>query len=91
VRAIVGGIKFIIVAYLLQYPVLSPGRDEFVYESCTPLPKGPGFLDGSLTFVPGRYALISIEVPIDVAILFRNFADAVFCPSCCWRCLYYIG
>jgi F-box protein 3 len=37
-----------------EYPVLSPGKDEFVYESCTPLPKGPGFLDGSLTFVPGR-------------------------------------
>jgi F-box protein 3 len=61
VHAIVGGKKFIMVAYPLQYPVLSPGRDEFVYESCTPLPKGPGFLDGSLTFVPGRYVLISIE------------------------------
>ncbi|CAL4993795.1 unnamed protein product [Urochloa decumbens] len=37
-----------------QYPVLSPGRDEFVYESCTPLPKGPGSVEGSLSFVPGK-------------------------------------
>ncbi|OEL32970.1 F-box protein SKIP16 [Dichanthelium oligosanthes] len=37
-----------------EYPVLSSGRDEFVYESCTPLPKGPGSVEGSFTFVPGK-------------------------------------
>jgi len=37
-----------------QYPVLSPGQDEFVYESCTPLAKGPGSVEGSFSFVPGK-------------------------------------
>ncbi|KAF8645555.1 hypothetical protein HU200_066147 [Digitaria exilis] len=37
-----------------QYPVLSPGQDEFVYESCTPLPKAPGSVEGSFSFVPGK-------------------------------------
>jgi len=37
-----------------QYPVLSPGQDEFVYESCTPLAKGPGAVEGSFLFVPGK-------------------------------------
>jgi hypothetical protein len=35
--------------------VLSSGKDEVVYESCTPLPRGLGFLEGSFTFVPRRY------------------------------------
>lgn len=37
-----------------KYPVLSPGKDEFVYESCTPLPEGPGSVEGSFSFVPGK-------------------------------------
>ncbi|XP_062182642.1 F-box protein SKIP16-like [Phragmites australis] len=37
-----------------EYPVLSPGQEEFVYESCTPLPKGPGYVEGSFSFVPGK-------------------------------------
>ncbi|CAD6342882.1 unnamed protein product [Miscanthus lutarioriparius] len=37
-----------------QYPVLLPGEDEFVYESCTPLPKVPGSVEGSFSFVPGK-------------------------------------
>nr|CAB3489699.1 unnamed protein product [Digitaria exilis] len=37
-----------------QYPVLSPGQDEFVYESCTPLPEAPGSVEGSFSFVPGK-------------------------------------
>ncbi|TVU03654.1 hypothetical protein EJB05_50006 [Eragrostis curvula] len=36
-----------------EYPVLSPGKDEFVYESCAPLPHGPGSVEGSFSFVPG--------------------------------------
>ncbi|CAD6257222.1 unnamed protein product [Miscanthus lutarioriparius] len=41
-----------------QYPVLLPGEDEFVYESCTPLPKVPGSVEGSFSFVPGKYVPI---------------------------------
>lgn len=37
-----------------KYPLLLPNGEEFVYESCTPLPAPPGFVDGSFTFVPGR-------------------------------------
>lgn len=40
---------------LLQFPLLHPGEDEFVYESCTPLPAPKGSVEGSFTFVPGRY------------------------------------
>lgn len=43
---------------LVQYPVLLPGEDEFVYESCTPLPKVPGCVEGSFSFVPGKYVRI---------------------------------
>jgi F-box protein 3 len=38
--------------------VLSPGQDEFVYESCTPLAIGPGSVEGSFSFVPGKYVMI---------------------------------
>ncbi|KAJ1275595.1 hypothetical protein BS78_05G146900 [Paspalum vaginatum] len=37
-----------------KYPVLLPGKDEFVYESCTPMPEGPGSVEGSFSFVPGK-------------------------------------
>uniref|UniRef100_A0A0E0F4K2 ApaG domain-containing protein n=1 Tax=Oryza meridionalis TaxID=40149 RepID=A0A0E0F4K2_9ORYZ len=36
-----------------KYPLLTPGQEEFVYESCTPLPDSPGSVEGSFTFVPG--------------------------------------
>jgi hypothetical protein len=42
---------------VLQYPSLLPGQEEFVYESCTPLNGSTGSVEGSFTFVPGRYAL----------------------------------
>ncbi|XP_044498604.1 F-box protein SKIP16-like [Mangifera indica] len=35
-------------------PLLRPGEEEFVYESCTPLPTSSGSVRGSFTFVPGR-------------------------------------
>lgn len=41
----------------LQFPLLLPGGKEFVYESCTPLPTSLGSIEGSYTFVPGRYSL----------------------------------
>nr|CAD1819930.1 unnamed protein product [Ananas comosus var. bracteatus] len=37
-----------------KYPLLQPNGEEFVYESCTPLPEAPGSVEGSFTFVPGR-------------------------------------
>uniref|UniRef100_A0A0E0MEJ5 ApaG domain-containing protein n=1 Tax=Oryza punctata TaxID=4537 RepID=A0A0E0MEJ5_ORYPU len=37
-----------------KYPLLTPGQEEFVYESCTPLPDSPGSVEGSFTFVPGK-------------------------------------
>ncbi|XP_022722495.1 F-box protein SKIP16-like [Durio zibethinus] len=41
-------------AVIGKFPLLHPGEDEFVYESCTPLPSSPGSVEGSFTFVPGR-------------------------------------
>ncbi|GMJ01712.1 SKP1/ASK-interacting protein 16 [Hibiscus trionum] len=43
-------------AVIGKFPLLHPGEDEFVYESCTPLPSSPGSVEGSFTFVPGRLA-----------------------------------
>lgn len=40
---------------LLQYPLLSVDKREFVYESCVPLFSTNGSVEGSFTFVPGRY------------------------------------
>ncbi|BAF28021.2 Os11g0265200 [Oryza sativa Japonica Group] len=37
-----------------KYPLLTTGQEEFVYESCTPLPDSPGSVEGSFTFVPGK-------------------------------------
>ncbi|XVE84491.1 hypothetical protein DITRI_Ditri17bG0017700 [Diplodiscus trichospermus] len=42
-------------AVIGKFPLLHPGEDEFVYESCTPLPSSSGSVEGSFTFVPGRY------------------------------------
>ncbi|XP_020596827.1 F-box protein SKIP16 [Phalaenopsis equestris] len=38
------------------YPHLRPNQNEFVYESCTPLPYASGSIEGSFTFVPGSLA-----------------------------------
>ncbi|XP_022849352.1 F-box protein SKIP16-like isoform X2 [Olea europaea var. sylvestris] len=43
-------------AVIGRFPLLHPGEDEFVYESCTPLPSSLGSIEGSFTFVPGRLA-----------------------------------
>ncbi|KAL2463444.1 F-box protein SKIP16 [Forsythia ovata] len=43
-------------AVIGKFPLLNPGEDEFVYESCTPLPSSQGSVEGSFTFVPGRLA-----------------------------------
>lgn len=40
-------------AVIGQYPFLTPGKEEFVYESCTPLYESPGSVEGHFTFVPG--------------------------------------
>lgn len=40
-------------AVIGQYPLLRPGEEEFVYESCSPLPESPGSIEGHFTFVPG--------------------------------------
>ncbi|CAI9776149.1 unnamed protein product [Fraxinus pennsylvanica] len=40
----------------IPFPLLHPGEDEFVYESCKPLPSSQGSIEGSFTFVPGRLA-----------------------------------
>lgn len=41
-------------AVIGKYPLLRPGGEEFVYESCTPLPASTGSVEGHFTFVPGR-------------------------------------
>ncbi|KAL2469442.1 F-box protein SKIP16 [Abeliophyllum distichum] len=43
-------------AVIGKFPLLHPGEDEFVYESCTSLPSSRGSVEGSFTFVPGRLA-----------------------------------
>ncbi|KAI3963209.1 hypothetical protein MKX01_030339 [Papaver californicum] len=42
------------VTHGVKYPLLSPDGQEFVYQSCTPLPSSTGSVEGSFTFVPGR-------------------------------------
>ncbi|KAL1544884.1 F-box protein skip16 [Salvia divinorum] len=41
-------------AVIGKYPLLRPGKAEFVYESCTSLRASKGSVEGSFTFVPGR-------------------------------------
>ncbi|KAJ0973026.1 hypothetical protein J5N97_020985 [Dioscorea zingiberensis] len=41
-------------AVIGKYPRLFPNEEEFVYESCTPLPEEPGSIEGAFKFVPGR-------------------------------------
>ncbi|KAK6146313.1 hypothetical protein DH2020_020182 [Rehmannia glutinosa] len=41
-------------AVIGKFPLLRPGEEEFVYESCTSLPAFQGSIEGSFTFVPGR-------------------------------------
>ncbi|KAG9152604.1 hypothetical protein Leryth_021930 [Lithospermum erythrorhizon] len=43
-------------AVIGKYPILQPGAEEFIYESCTPLPSSSGSIEGAFTFVPGRLA-----------------------------------
>ncbi|KAJ3671516.1 hypothetical protein LUZ60_007595 [Juncus effusus] len=40
-------------AVIGKYPLLTPGMDEFVYESAASLPNTPGSIEGSFTMVPG--------------------------------------
>ncbi|XP_021906975.1 F-box protein SKIP16 [Carica papaya] len=40
-------------AVIGKYPLLHPSEEEFVYESCTPLPSSSGSIEGFFTFVPG--------------------------------------
>ncbi|CAA6660310.1 unnamed protein product [Spirodela intermedia] len=41
-------------AVIGKFPLLFPDEEEFVYESCASLPRTPGSIEGSFTFVPGR-------------------------------------
>jgi F-box protein 3 len=43
-------------AVIGQYPLLHPGEEEFIYQSCTPLASSSGFVEGSFTFIPGSLA-----------------------------------
>lgn len=43
-------------AVIGKYPLLRPGEEEYVYESCSSQPHSPGSIEGSFTFVPGRLA-----------------------------------
>ncbi|KAJ9701599.1 hypothetical protein PVL29_006817 [Vitis rotundifolia] len=41
-------------AVIGKYPLLYPGGEEFVYQSCTLLSSSQGSIEGGFTFVPGR-------------------------------------
>ncbi|KAF3330886.1 F-box protein SKIP16 [Carex littledalei] len=59
-------------AVIGNYPLLLPGMDEFVYESCTTIPAVPGSIEGSFTFVPGRLSKPEgreFEVRVDLFML----------------------
>lgn len=43
-------------AVIGKFPLLRPGEEEFVYESCTSQSSSPGSIEGFFTFVPGRLA-----------------------------------
>lgn len=43
-------------AVIGKYPLLRPGEEEYVYQSCSSQPHSPGSIEGSFTFVPGRLA-----------------------------------
>ncbi|CAH9076082.1 unnamed protein product [Cuscuta epithymum] len=43
-------------AVIGKYPLLLPGEEEFVYESCTTLSSSSGSIEGHFTFVPGSLA-----------------------------------
>ncbi|KAL6532042.1 F-box protein skip16 [Orobanche gracilis] len=43
-------------AVIGKFPLLRPGEEEFVYESCASLPTSQGSIEGSFTFIPGRLA-----------------------------------
>lgn len=42
-------------AVIGKFPLLHPGGEEFVYQSCTPLPSS-GSIEGAFTFIPGSLA-----------------------------------
>ncbi|CAL5399366.1 unnamed protein product [Camellia sinensis] len=48
---------------------MNRGEKEFVYESCTPLSSSSGSIEGSFTFVSGRYC-IAMECGSPFRILF---------------------
>lgn len=62
-------------AVIGKFPLLFPGKGEFVYESCTHLSSSHGSMEGAFTFIPGRLdnpkgrpfeaevALFPLEVP----------------------------
>ncbi|XAR54537.1 hypothetical protein NMG60_11029711 [Bertholletia excelsa] len=66
-------------AVIGMFPLLHPGEEEFVYQSCTPLPSSSGSVEGSFTFVPGR-----LEDPradsfeVEVARFPLQFPDYIF-------------
>ncbi|KAI4324348.1 hypothetical protein L6164_023895 [Bauhinia variegata] len=43
-------------AVIGKFPLLRPDEEEFVYQSCTPLPTSSGSIEGYFDFVPGRLA-----------------------------------
>lgn len=66
-------------AVIGKYPLLFPGKEEFVYESCTPLSAAPGSVEGSFTFVPGRMRKPGgREFEVEVAPIVLMVPDYIF-------------
>ncbi|MFS7969689.1 putative ApaG domain-containing protein [Helianthus anomalus] len=49
----------------LRFPLLRPGKKEFVYESCTPCYAAPGSIEGSFTFILGRVVICLYNLFVD--------------------------
>ncbi|KAL6528072.1 F-box protein skip16 [Orobanche hederae] len=77
-------------AVIGKFPLLRPGEEEFVYESCASLPTSQGSIEGSFTFVPGRLAdAKGSPFAVEVArFLLQGCNSVIWRPICtCWlRC-----
>ncbi|CAI9108654.1 OLC1v1008315C3 [Oldenlandia corymbosa var. corymbosa] len=62
-----------------KFPLLRPGEEEFVYESCTYMTSSPGSIEGFFTFIPGRLAdPVGAPFQVEVASFPLQVPDYIF-------------
>lgn len=78
----------IILIVYLQFPLLRPGEEEFVYESRASLPADQGSVEGSFTFVPGRYVIYVFSKILYTELVLHSteiVSVIIRCTSSLWR------